>query len=96
VGAYIFQMTKGKPIPESEWLPVTTTLYTTYTVEGLESACYYSFRVAAVTPDGITDFCTPVEKIVTYHAIITRVLKHGTLYLLNNTGGQVLPDNSYQ
>ena len=64
-GAYIFQMTKGKPTPESVWLPVTTTLYTTYTVEGLEPACYYSFRVAAVTPDGITDFCTPVEKIVT-------------------------------
>jgi hypothetical protein len=58
-------MAKGKlPTTESEWLPVTTTLYTTYIVEGLEPACYYYFRVAVVTLEGITDFCAPVAIIV--------------------------------
>ncbi len=63
-GAYIFQMSKDKlPTSESEWI-ITTTVYCSYTVEGLTPVCYYYFRVAAVTPAGILDFCAPVKKLV--------------------------------
>ncbi len=64
-GAYIFQMSKDKlPTSESEWIIITTTVYCSYTVEGLTPVCYYYFRVAAVTPAGILDFCAPVKKLV--------------------------------
>ena len=64
-GSYIFQMAKDTlPSSDNQWLPITTTTYSYFTVEGLSPASYYYFRVAAVTPEGIQDFCQPVEKLV--------------------------------
>ena len=63
--AYIWQCAKGAlPTSENDWLPVTTTTHAHYEMSGLTVAVTYYFRVAAVTPSGITDFCPPVAKLV--------------------------------
>lgn len=64
-GAYIWQYVKDMlPAADSDWLSVTTTTLAHYEFSGLTVAATYYFRVAAVTPDGITDFCPPVAKLV--------------------------------
>jgi hypothetical protein len=43
---------------------LATVTQTTYVVSNLVIGCYYYFRVAAVTPDGVTEFSEPVRKLV--------------------------------
>ena len=63
--AYIWQCAKGAlPTSDSDWLPLTTTTSAHYELDGLTVAVTHYFRVAAVTPSGITDFCAPVAKLV--------------------------------
>ena len=64
-GAYIWQYTPGPlPINESEWITAAISTYSYYELDGLTVGTIYYFRVAAVTPDGTTDFCAPVQKLV--------------------------------
>ena len=63
--ACIWQLYKGSILPEDAvWVTMATTTSATYIHEGLESAQYYYFRMAIVTPDGTTDFCDPIRKLV--------------------------------
>jgi len=64
-GAYIIQWSKDAlPTTESGWEVLATVTQTTYFVSNLVVGCYYYFRVAAVTPDGTTEFSEPVRKLV--------------------------------
>ena len=64
-GSYVWQYAKDAlPAADSDWLPITTTTHAHYELSGLAVAATYYFRVAAVTPSGITDFCPPVAKLV--------------------------------
>jgi archaellum component FlaF (FlaF/FlaG flagellin family) len=64
-GAYIWQYAKDT-LPENDigWIHITTSTRASYDVTVLTVTCKYYFRVAAVTPNGITDFSAPVMKIV--------------------------------
>ena len=63
--ACIWQMYKGPVLPQDAiWVTIATTTAVTYVHEGLESAHYYFFRMAIVTPEGTNDFCEPVKKLV--------------------------------
>ena len=63
--ACIWQLYKGSILQEDAiWVTIATTTSATYIHEGLESAQYYYFRMAIVTPDGTTDFCEPIRKLV--------------------------------
>ena len=46
------------------YLPITTTTSAHHTVSGLKVGVIHQFRVAAITPNGISDFCAPVSKLV--------------------------------
>ena len=62
---YVWQMYKGKlPDNDSDWVQIGITTQTSFEISNLEIATKYYFRVAAVTPDGIQDFCAPVMKVV--------------------------------
>ena len=62
---YFWQMYKGKlPDNDSDWVQIGITTQTSFEISNLEIATKYYFRVAAVTPDGIQDFCAPVMKVV--------------------------------
>ena len=64
-GAYIIQWSKDAlPSTESGWEVLATVTQTTYVLSNLVVGCYYYFRVAAVTPDGTTEFSEPVRKLV--------------------------------
>lgn len=64
-GAYIWQSAKESlPVEESEWVLVATGTRSYYEITGLTVGGKYYFRVAAVTPDGTTDFSAPVLKVV--------------------------------
>ena len=64
-GAYIIQWSKdGLPTTDSGWEVLATVTQTSYVVSNLVVGCYYYFRVAAVTPDGTTEFSEPVRKLV--------------------------------
>ena len=64
-GAYIWQYIKGMlPDNEVDWITAATTTRASYELTGLEVTARYYFRVAAVTPDGTTDFSAPVLKVV--------------------------------
>jgi len=64
-GAYIWQHAKDAlPETESEWINSGTSTRSYYELTGLTVASKYYFRVAAVTPDGTSDFCAPVMKVV--------------------------------
>ena len=64
-GAYIIQWSKDKlPATDSDWEVLATVTQTTYVVSNLVVGCYYYFRVAAVTPDGTTEFSEPIRKLV--------------------------------
>ena len=62
--AYIWQMATTENPIESDWVTISTTTTATYTHAGLTPATYCNFRVAAVTPEGISDFCAPVKKLI--------------------------------
>lgn len=63
--AYVWKMAKGVlPADDSGYELITVTTQSTHTVEGLTPATYCYFIVAAVTPEGITDFCAPVMKLI--------------------------------
>jgi len=58
-------MYKGPVLPQDAiWVTIATTTAVTYVHESLESAHYYFFRMAIVTPEGTNDFCEPVKKLV--------------------------------
>ena len=62
---YVWQMYKGKlPDNDSDWIQIGITTQTSFEINNLLIANIYYFRVAAVTPDGIQDFCAPVMKVV--------------------------------
>ena len=64
-GSYIWQFAKGTlPTDENGWTTLGYTTQASYEVNGLEVAAIYYFRVAAITPDGTTDFCAPVLKVI--------------------------------
>ncbi len=64
-GAYIIQWSKDKlPATDSDWEVLATVTQTTYVASNLVVGCYYYFRVAAVTPDGTTEFSEPIRKLV--------------------------------
>ncbi len=61
----IWQMYKGTALTEDAvWVTIATTTAATYIHQGLESAQYYFFRMAIITPEGTTDFCEPIRKLV--------------------------------
>ena len=63
--AFVWKMAKGVlPADESGYELITVTTQSTYIVEGLTPATYCYFIVAAVTPEGLTDFCAPVMKLI--------------------------------
>ena len=63
--AYIWQSAKGPlPISESDWNLLGISTQSTYEVEGFEVGVIYYFRVAVVTPEGTTEFCQPVSKMI--------------------------------
>ncbi|MCX7083325.1 MAG: fibronectin type III domain-containing protein [Methylococcales bacterium] len=64
-GSYKWEYVEG-PVPadESAWIPITTTTSAHHTVSGLKVGVIHQFRVAAITPNGISDFCAPVSKLV--------------------------------
>jgi hypothetical protein len=65
-GAYIIQIAEGAgPFVDSDWKIAAIVTQSRYELTGLIKGKVYSFRVAAVTPSGTTDFCAPVEKLVT-------------------------------
>jgi hypothetical protein len=64
-GSYVWQMAKGSlPADEAGWTTIGYTTQANNEVNGLDIATKYYFRVAAVTPDGTTDFSAPVLKVV--------------------------------
>lgn len=64
-GSYIIQWSNDAlPTTESGWEVLATVTQSTYELKNLIVGCYYYFRVAAVTPDGVTEFSAPVKKLV--------------------------------
>ena len=65
-GAYIFRSAKGTgPFVASDWVIIAIVTQASYEVTGLIKGEFYNFDFAAVTPTGTTDFCAPVEILVT-------------------------------
>jgi hypothetical protein len=64
-GAYIWQYAKDL-IPENEagWIAAGTSTRSSFSLTGLVVATKYYFRVSAVTPSVVTNFCPPVLKVV--------------------------------
>lgn len=64
-GAYIWQYAKGTlPTDVNGWIQAGTGTRSFFELTGLSVAAIYYFRMAAVTPDGTTDFCSPVMKVI--------------------------------
>ena len=64
-GAYIWQTAKDTlPETESQWVNLGTSTQSNFDISGLMVASKCYFRVAAITPDGTTDFCAPIMKVV--------------------------------
>ena len=64
-GAYIWQYAKdGLPETEDGWLTAGHTTQSYYQFTGLTVAAKYYFRMAAITPEGISDFTAPILKVV--------------------------------
>ena len=65
-GAYLWQSTKDSlPATEEGWKDMDKSTSATIEKEGFVPGCRYFFRVAMVTPSGITDYTEPVSKIAT-------------------------------
>jgi len=64
--AYRWQMSKESDDETEEvWVDIGISTRATFVVTGLQIMKRYKFRYAVVTPDGTTDFCEPVSKIIT-------------------------------
>jgi len=64
-GAYHFQLCKGSiPLTEDGWILCGVSTRADFEVSGLDVMCIYYFRIAAITPDGLTDYSAPVAKMV--------------------------------
>ncbi|MDD3322818.1 MAG: hypothetical protein PHS59_15375 [Paludibacter sp.] len=64
-GAYLWQYAKDTlPENEADWMDAGISTQSYYELTGLNVACKYFFRVAAITPTGKTDFTSPVMKVV--------------------------------
>ena len=64
-GAYQWQYAKDSlPATDNDWTNAGTSTRSSFDIAGLEVAAKYYFRFAAITPDGITDFCSPIMKVV--------------------------------
>lgn len=64
-GAYIWQYAKDvPPAVDSEWIHAGTGTRSYFDLDGLTPVSRYFFRMAAVTPEGTSDFCPPVAKVV--------------------------------
>lgn len=64
-GAYIWQYAKGElPTSDEGWINAGHSTQASFLLTGLEPGGHYYFRVAAITPEGITDFTAAVAKIV--------------------------------
>jgi hypothetical protein len=64
--AFKWQMCKVSDDGTDEvWVDIDTTTRATIVVKGLEIMKRYKFRYAVVTPDGTSDYCEPVSKIIT-------------------------------
>ena len=59
-GAYIWQYS----LDGIEWVVGGNSTGSTFILNGLTPATKYYFRVAAITPEGTTDFTAPVMKVV--------------------------------
>ena len=63
--AYHFQMCKGAiPLTEDGWILCGVSTSANFELSGLDVMCIYYFRIAAITPDGLTDYSAPVAKMV--------------------------------
>ena len=64
-GAYHLQMCKGAiPLTEEGWILCGVSTSANFELSGLDVMCIYYFRIAAITPEGLTDYSEPVSKIV--------------------------------
>ncbi len=64
-GSYYWKMCKGQlPEKESDWVFITVTTQSSYRIEGLDPGVYYYFTVAITTPEGLSDFCPAVKKLI--------------------------------
>jgi len=64
-GSYIIHWCKDAlPTTESGWEVLAYVTQTSYVLHNLVVGSYYYFRVAAVTPDGVTEFSAPIKKLV--------------------------------
>jgi len=63
--AYVVQYSKDViPTTDNEWIQGGISTYVTFELKGLTVGCTYYFRFASVTPQGTTEYCQPVAKIV--------------------------------
>ena len=63
--AYRWQMSKvSDDGTDGVWVDIGTSTRATFQVSGLEIMKRYKFRYAVVTPDGTSDYCEPVSKII--------------------------------
>ena len=64
-GAYHLQMCKGTlPLTDEGWILCGVSTRAEFELSGLDVMCVYYFRIAAITPEGLTDYSEPVSKIV--------------------------------
>ena len=64
--AYQWQMSKvSDGGTDGVWVDIGITTRATIEVKGLEVMKRYKFRFAVITPDGTSDYCEPVSKIIT-------------------------------
>ena len=63
-GAYIWQTAMhALPLRENDWTTDAITTRSLHEVKGLTAGANYYFRVAAVTPEGTTNFTVPIMRI---------------------------------
>lgn len=63
--AYIWQYCIGEsPAEEGGWITADSTAQATVEINGLTALTKYWFRVAVISRDGTSEFCTPVMQIV--------------------------------
>ena len=64
-GSYIWQSAKDvQPETDSGWILAGITTRSHFDISGLVVSAKYYFRVAAITPNGTSDFCPPVSRTV--------------------------------
>ncbi len=64
-GAYTWETrTVSSTGVKGPWIRIALTTQSTVIFENLEVAAIFEARVAAITPNGVTDFCAPVAKLV--------------------------------